>query len=199
MNKAKKTRAILSYFITCCMLIAGCAKTGTDNPPAVGTGDNGTNISTSSPGDIQIDDYVMPESLDSYTVSEIKRAYNRSGEAEDSAIMPLYNVEPTESFDFDFKFDWEQLIGVDTSGLVTVHTHPDCLPESQIYTYYDEEEKEDGGTRITIFPITCTLATDGEVDDMLGEDTETWGNAPMYYIAVHYDTNAESLDRKSVV
>lgn len=199
MNKTKTVRAILSYLITCCMLIAGCAKTGTDNPPAVGTGDNGTNISTNtntiSPGDIQIDDYDIPESLDSYTVSEIKRAYNKSGDSDNNVIMPLYNVEPTESFDFDFKFDWEQLIGVDTSELITVHTHPDCLPESQIYTYYDEEEKEDGGTRITISPITCTLATDGEVDDMLDDDTETWGNAPMYYIAVRYDMNSDSLQK----
>lgn len=190
MNNGKRAFInAISGLLACCMAITGCntAKTNTDGEPLT------EKNFTSSPGDIQIDDVrVGDESLDSRSVSEIKRAY---GEAESSEIMPLYNVEPTESFDFDFKFNWDELTGLETSDIVSVHTHPDCLPESQIYTYGIQSETETGGTRINISPITGTLATDAETDNMLDNDVETWGNAPMYYIAVRYDMDSDSLQK----
>lgn len=191
-NSKKAFIGALSSFLVLAWALTGCSgKTDTQSPSESTASNNRVETAPSSPGDIQIDDYkVGDESLDSYTVSEIKRSY---GETENSDIMPLYNVEPDESFDFDFKFDWNETTGFETSDLVSVHTHPDCLPESQIYTYGTQSENENGGTRINIAPITGTLATDGETEDMLDDDVETWGNAPMYYIAVRCDMNADTL------
>ncbi|MCM1299490.1 MAG: hypothetical protein NC228_08010 [[Eubacterium] siraeum] len=191
MIKRKKAfLSALSGLLACSVMLTGCNSADNAAEP---------DVTDSVPAQSHTDAQIQTENNgienadpDSYSVSEIKRAY---GESENKDIMPLYNVEPWESFDFDFKFNWEELIGMGIVDLVTVHTHPDCLPQSQIYTYNTQSETETGGTRINVAPITGTLATDSETDDMLDNDIDTWGNAPMYYIAVHYDMDSDTLQK----
>lgn len=90
----------------------------------------------------------------------------------DNDIMPLYNIDPR------------------------------CLPESEIYAYGTMDYTESGGTRVNIAPISGPLATDAETDDMLENGVETWGNASIYYIAVRYDSEAETptkLDEPKII
>lgn len=90
----------------------------------------------------------------------------------DNDIMPLYNIDPR------------------------------CLPESEIYAYGTMDYTESGGTRVNIAPISGPLATGAETDDMLENGVETWGNASIYYIAVRYDSEAETptkLDEPKII
>lgn len=185
-----KNRKFLAAALCMCLLLTGCGKSGIESSPDSGSGGTETSASDGSAP--------MPTYGATVSVEDIKNAYGSS----DSGIMPLYNIDPSESFDFDFAASWDDLGDVNAGDMVSVHTDPRCLPESEIYTYGTMDYGENGGTHVNIAPITCTLATDAETDDMLENDVETWGNASVYYIAVHYDTEAETptkLDEPKII
>ena len=128
------------------------------------------------------------------TVADIKGKYTSeevTGEEED--IMPLYNVAEDQVFDFTFQTDWDTLT-VQESDMVTVHTDSKCEPESELPVYIDATENEKGFT-LSISPITAVLETVYNEEDEEKNEHVVWGNAPTYYIAIHYDTESEELKK----
>ncbi|MCM1246574.1 MAG: hypothetical protein NC293_13105 [Roseburia sp.] len=127
--------------------------------------------------------------LDSYgasiTVKDIKEKYNYA----DNSIMPLYNVSPGETFDFSFSYDLSE--AEDADRAVTVHTDESCSEESMISTYYNVEKTETG-SKVSVSPVAGVLLTKTEDEEYIEEDKGVWGNAPMYYIAVHQDMESDS-------
>lgn len=123
------------------------------------------------------------------SVSAIKAKYeDTSG---DASVMPLYNVAPDEKFDFSFNYNLTE--DYTTDDYVTVHTDAKCLPRSKIYTYADYTETDNGGCILTVSPISAILETEADEQDYFENDHAVWGNVPVYYIAIWYDTEAQSL------
>ena len=126
------------------------------------------------------------------TVSSIKAKY---GEADmDNLMTPLYNVAPDEEFDFDFRCNLTEVYS-GGADFVSVHTHRECRPESMIYTYTNYEETKDGGCILTVSPIRGVLENQADKEEYFENDHAVWGNAPMYYIAIWYDMEAETLEK----
>lgn len=207
--KNKKLTGIFAASLCACMLLTGCDRSGieygSDSQSDAGSGltsdartepTSGTDIDPAPSGEPSGS---MPTYGATISVADIKNAHGTS----DSDIMPLYNVEPTERFDFDFKANWfDNDEPINSTMIVTVHTHPSCSEGSMLYIDADIEENSDGGTTLTISPIGGVLSTDSEEMNMLENDVEVWGNAQMYYIAVWYDTEADSfvkLDKPVVI
>lgn len=133
----------------------------------------------------------------SVTPADIKEAF---GIDDSSEVMPLYNVAQDESFTFDFKFDFYEN-DIDQYDYVTVHTDSACEEESRIY-YYADFETNEGATALTISPMSPILETDSQQDASIYDGVNTWGNAPIYYMAIHYDMEAETpvkLDEPVIV
>lgn len=130
--------------------------------------------------------------LDSYganiTIKDIKEKYDYS----DDTIMPLYNVAPGEAFDFTFPYDITE-----EDDVVTVHTDEACGEESRVTTYHNAEKLENG-TKVTISPVAGVLTTETEDEEYLKSNQGVWGNAPMYYIAIWYDMEADSVKKLDV-
>lgn len=163
---------ILSAVLMAAVLLCGC-----ENGGAANTDTEKTQAAQYSSGDM-------------VTVSAIKAKYAEA--TSDNLVMPLYNVAPDEKFDFKFRYNlMEDYSGV--SDFVTVHTDKKCLPESIMYTYNDYEETADGGCILTISPVGGVLENETDEADYFENDHAVWGNAAVYYIAIWYDTNAETL------
>ena len=129
---------------------------------------------------------------DEISVAEIKAKY--STDKSEEAVMPIYNVAPNEKFDFRFKCETlSDYSG--TNDYITVHTDERCLPESMIYTYTNFNEPDDGGTIVTVSPISPILETETDEQRYLEEDYEAWGNAAVYYIAIWYDMDSDEIVR----
>lgn len=174
--KRKRMAGIISGTLALTLLLVGCSQNegNISNPQSGGSG-NGT----------------MKNYGASISVADIKNAYNA---ANNSDIMPLYNVSPDESFDFNFKANWfEKGDGLNAEDLVTVHTDPSCSEKSKLYTSEDFNLNENGGTKLTISPIGGVLTTDSEEYNTIEKDIEVWGNASMYYIAIWYNTEADDF------
>ncbi len=177
MKTTKIVKGLLAGTLALTLLLTGCS----DN-------EGGSSQANSSSG--------MQTYAKLVSVAEIKNAY---GNTENDGIMPLYNVEPDEIFEFKFKSDWYDS-DVYPNQMVTVHTDPACTEKSRLYT--KNLLDEDDGTRLTVAPIGGVLTTDSEEYGAIENDVEVWGNASMYYIAVWYDTEAEGfvkLDKPVVI
>lgn len=124
----------------------------------------------------------------SITVKDIKEKYDYS----DDTIMPLYNVAPDETFDFAFSSDVTE-----ETEVVTVHTDEACSRESLVLIYHNMEKTENG-TKVSISPIAGVLTTESEEEEYLETDKGVWGNAPMYYIAIHYDMESGTVKKLDV-
>ncbi len=156
------------------VLLFGCANASV--PVDMTTGQTTANTANTTTGQV-VSDIV--------TVSSIKAKYGAV--SSDNAVAPLYNMAPDEAFDFKFKCNILNEYCED--DFVSVHTHKLCNPESLIYTYANYEETSDGGCVLTISPISGVLET--KTDD----GKSVWGSAPMYYIAIWYDMEAETLTK----
>ena len=203
----RKRYRIIAAALVWALLLAGCSnQTGTGavspeaaasgatetanpeaaNPGATETANPGTTGAaepgTAAPGE--------SEAVASYggtvSVQDLKDEYLYDDSRD---IMPLYNVEQTETFDFVFSFDAYDA-NVDLYDLVSVHTDAACHEDSSIY--YTAALQVDGGkTTLTVSPMTPVLATDRQSADYVYEGIGLWGNAPIYYLALHYDLEAD--------
>lgn len=195
MKNKKILTGILSAAIAMTMLLTGCSGGGDSSGSGSSYSSSGSGTNSSSGGTVT----PMPTYGASISVADIKKAYG----AADDDIMPLYNVEPDEKFEFNFRADWLGASDVpDSTSIVTVHTHPSCSEDSMLYTGADIETNSDGGTRLTVSPIGGVLSTDTEDHNMIENKVEVWGNAQMYYIAIWYDSEAETfvkLDQPVVI
>ncbi len=126
------------------------------------------------------------------SVAQIKAKY--STDKSEEAVMPIYNVAPDEKFEFRFRCNTLSDYS-SANDYITVHTDERCLPESMIYTYTDFDEPDDGGTVVTVSPISPVLETETDEQRYLEEDYSSWGNAAVYYIAIWYDTDSDEIAR----
>lgn len=193
MKSKKKLTGILSAALALSMLLTGCDSEISESGSSNSSAQTGTHSSSSGNSESsQNSGGGMPTYGAKISVADIKNAYG----AVDEDIMPLYNVAPDESFEFDFKADWLGETDVpDSTRIVTVHTHPSCSEESMLYIGADIDKNTSGGTRLTVSPIGGVLSTDSEDHNMIENDVEVWGNAQMYYIAIWYDTEAEKFEK----
>lgn len=181
----KKLKRICAFACAAAFIMGGCANSSETT--------DGDNLQTDGKTEKQTESTVS-QNIKTYgatvSVADIKAAYNVDDSSE---IMPLYNVEQTESFTFDFNFDGYEM-DLSELGLydyVSVHTDAACEKESEIY-YTAGMEVNDGVTTITVGPMEPVLKTKFQSEAYAYEDTDMWGNAPMYYIAVHYDMEADT-------
>ncbi|MCM1307804.1 MAG: hypothetical protein NC223_04315 [Butyrivibrio sp.] len=184
MKKTAKTAAGALALIT---VLTGCAK-GAD----IADGDS---ASKQSAAEKQTDGLTEQETKDtpingygaSVTVGDIKKAY---GYDDSNDIMPLYNVSETESFEFKFNFNAYES-DVDLYDFVTVHTDAACESASRIY-YTASLSVEDEASTLTVAPMEPVMGNDSQENDYVYENVDSWGNAPIYYIALHYELEADS-------
>lgn len=185
----KKLQRACAFICAAALIMSGCSKSSvSENSKADSKQENKTGS-------------IVSQNVRSYgstvSVADIKAAY----EVDDSKeIMPLYNVAQTEAFTFDFNFDGYE-VGLDLYDYVSVHTDSACEQESEIY-YTAGMEPHDGVTTITVAPMSPVLNTESQSKAYVYEDTDMWGNAPMYYIAIHYDMDADTpvkLDEPIVI
>lgn len=193
MKNKKILTGVLSAALALSMLLTGCSSENSQSGSSGSSAPSGTHSSaTGSSGSSGVPGIDMPTYGAKISVAEIKNAYG----AADEDIMPLYNVQPDETFEFNFKADWLGGSDVpDSTRIVTVHTHPDCSEDSMLYTGADIEADPDGGTKLTVSPIGGVLSTDTEDHNMIENKVEVWGNAQMYYIAIWYDSEAETFQK----
>lgn len=214
----RKGHKIIAAVLLSALLLAGCSsKTETgaaDSGTAgreitdlgisdVGIADTGaTDLGTADPeiADLAVTDLAVTdhgianpgrsETVVSYgqtvSVQDLKDEYLYDDSRD---IMPLYNVEQTEVFDFVFSFDANDA-GIDLYDLVSVHTDAACHRDSAIY-YTASLKVADGKTALTVSPMDPVLATDRQSADYAYEEVDRWGNAPIYYMALHYDLEAD--------
>lgn len=192
----RRGHKIIAMALLSALLLAGCSgKTGTANTGIADSGTADSEITDSGIADSGISDpgTANPgesEAVASYgetvSVQDLKDEYLYDDRRD---IMPLYNVEQTETFDFVFPFDaYDTDIGL--YDFVSVHTDAACHEDSSIY--YTASLQVDGGeTTLTVSPMTPVLATDRQSADYVYEGIGLWGNAPIYYMALHYDLEAD--------
>lgn len=192
MKNTKALKGLFASTLALTLLLTGCSK-------------NGSNVSGTYSSSVPMGtepDTPSGSGMQSYgkvvSVEDIKKSY---GSLENDDVMPLYNVEPDETFEFRFKADWLDISAdVEPTDLVSVHTDPACTEQSKLYTanLFDEEDSK----KLCVSPIGGPLATDTEDTNMIENKVEVWGNAQMYYIAIWYDTDADTfvkLDKPVVI
>lgn len=198
--KTRKSRSITCLFsgaLALTLLLTGCGdKVNDTSAPAASSTVSSPNTSQTTSGGTS-----NGSGMQNYgkivSVADIKSAY---GSLENDDVMPLYNVEPDEVFEFKFKSNWYDTdTRIQPWDMVTVHTDPACTEQSQLYTanLFDED-----GTTLRVSPIGGVLTTDSEEYGAIEDDIEVWGNASMYYIAVWVDLGAEGfvkLDKPVVI
>lgn len=131
---------------------------------------------------------------DSVTPQELIQKYQKQDDA--NRRKTRYGVEKKESLSYDFAFDYSQKPALFWDNLITVHTERSCQEESQIIVGVNVVSQETG-CKVTVSPIEQALATESDK-----EENWSWGSAPMYYLAIHYDTEAQKevkLDRPVIV
>jgi Transglutaminase-like superfamily len=117
----------------------------------------------------------------SLTVLDIKKKYDST---EQTTIMPMYNVEHDKKFKFTFNSNISDLIFFDT--VITVHTDRRVLPESKVNTINFLEDLDAEKSVLVVEPAYAVLTS-----DETGRDDETsWGYAPIYYLRINYDLDA---------
>ena len=130
-----------------------------------------------------------------FTIQQLKAKYATSDGviAEDSYIRPFYNVEQTTRFTFHFNSI------IEPYKAISVHTDPKCGINSAVYQINDGY-LTDNGVDVIVKPGKPILNTS---DRKSGElDNYTWGNAPIYYICIHYDMNSsvvKELDEPIII
>ncbi|MBE6851998.1 MAG: hypothetical protein E7505_00780 [Ruminococcus sp.] len=130
--------------------------------------------------------------------ADLKKEYGVEDEEE---VMPLYNVEQTESFTFEFAFN-DYDYDIDLYDYVSIHTDYNCEEGSKIYYNAMTEVIDDARTILTVSPMSPALASEQQDNEYVYGGEDRWGNAPMYYMAVHYDMEADTpvkLDKPVVI
>lgn len=179
MNKLKRFSALLCASL---FFMTGCS--GKENSSSEETPDRSIPSESSKEETTE-----KPSEAKTYgatvSIEDIKKSY---GVDDENTIMPLYNVSQTEEFTFNFNFSYLDA-NVDMFEFVTVHTDAECTDESAIY-FYSDIDYDDDSTTVVISPMEPKLKTETQSHDYVYKDICTWGNAPIYYLAIRYDMTA---------
>lgn len=180
----KDCRRVSALALAVSILLTGCSSVENSGSAGSSSGAGSSSISDSSKPEIGGQVSALGATV---TVEDIKKAY---GADDTTEIMPLYNVSQTESFTFNFNFSYYETSDIDLYDFVSVHTDSKCLEASSIYYTADITDNGNGTSTLTVAPMSPVLATDSQDKDYVYEDVDSWGNAPIYYIALHYDTES---------
>ncbi|MCP1182214.1 transglutaminase domain-containing protein [Paenibacillus sp. 1781tsa1] len=121
------------------------------------------------------------EVVEGSTILSLKQKY---GSESEQAIMPMYNVAQDEEFTFKFKADLRKN-NLSASDIISVHTDIKALKASDVHALRDTN-----GNNVSIKPLGWGVLTS---DSMKNKDQGSWGGAPIYYIRLNYDPDAEKL------
>ena len=138
----------------------------------------------------------------SITAGEIKEKYDTV----DSGVMPMYNVARDEVFTFEFASNLYEVSG--EFDFVTVHTDESCSQESLVYSLSEikagTEDDVFASSNSTLIVSSAGGVLDTEYERNTWQEKENlyWGNAPIYYLAIRYDTESTTprkLDKPVVI
>ncbi|WP_339182019.1 transglutaminase-like domain-containing protein [Paenibacillus sp. FSL R5-0701] len=121
------------------------------------------------------------EVVEGSTILSLKQKY---GSESEQAIMPMYNVAQDEEFTFNFKAD----LGKSNWSLrdtISVHTDIKALKASEVPLLSDIHDNS-----ISIRPLGWGVLSS---DSMMNRGQSSWGGAPIYYIRLNYDPDAENM------
>ncbi|NEU61904.1 transglutaminase domain-containing protein [Paenibacillus sp. ALJ109b] len=121
------------------------------------------------------------EIVEGSSVLSLKQKY---GSESNKAIMPMYNVAQDEEFKFKFKADLRKS-SLSASDIISVHTDIKALESSKVYA-----TPEINDNSVSIKPLGWGVLTS---DKLRTQEQSTWGGAPIYYIRINYDLDAEKL------
>lgn len=121
------------------------------------------------------------EVVEGSTILSLKQKY---GSESEQAIMPMYNVAQDEEFTFKFKADLRKS-NLRASDIISVHTDIKALKASDVYAIPETNDNS-----VSIKPLGWGVLSS---DSMMNKDQSSWGGAPIYYIRLNYDPDAEKL------
>lgn len=121
------------------------------------------------------------ETLEGSTILSLKQKY---GSESSPSIMPMYNVAQDEEFKFTFKADLKTS-RLQASDMISVHTDIKALEASKVYAIPEINDNS-----ISIKPLGWGVLSS---EKLKAQEQNTWGGAPIYYIRLNYNPDAEKL------
>ncbi|MGG4129892.1 transglutaminase domain-containing protein [Paenibacillus illinoisensis] len=121
------------------------------------------------------------ETLEGSTILSLKQKY---GSESSPSIMPMYNVAQDEEFKFTFKADLKTS-RLQASDMISVHTDIKALEASKVYAIPEINDNS-----ISIKPLGWGVLSS---EKLKAQKQNTWGGAPIYYIRLNYNPDAEKL------
>ncbi|WP_024631292.1 MULTISPECIES: transglutaminase domain-containing protein [unclassified Paenibacillus] len=121
------------------------------------------------------------EIVEGPSILSLKQKY---GSESNKAIMPMYNVAQDEEFKFKFKADLRKS-NLSASDIISVHTDIKALEASKVYAIPEINDNS-----VSIKPLGWGVLSS---DKLRTQEKSTWGGAPIYYIRINYDLDAEKL------
>ncbi|MGW7163219.1 transglutaminase domain-containing protein [Paenibacillus taichungensis] len=121
------------------------------------------------------------EIVEGSSVLSLKQKY---GSESNKAIMPMYNVAQDEEFKFKFKADLKNS-SIQASDMISVHTDIKAFEASKVYAI-----PEINDNNVSIEPLGSGVLSS---DSLNTTHQSSWGGAPIYYIRLNYDPDAEKL------
>ncbi|MGN7416009.1 transglutaminase domain-containing protein [Paenibacillus sp. SAF-068] len=115
------------------------------------------------------------------TILSLKQKY---GSESEQSIMPMYNVAQDEEFTFKFKADLRKN-NLSARDIISVHTDIKALKASDVYAIPETNDNS-----VSIKPLGWGVLSS---DSMMNRGQSSWGGAPIYYIRLNYDPDAENL------
>ncbi|MBB6024405.1 hypothetical protein HNR77_005515 [Paenibacillus sp. JGP012] len=115
--------------------------------------------------------------------SSILSLKEKYGTASEKAIMPMYNVAQDEEFTFKFKGDLSK-IDYYSNDIISVHTDIKGLKASEVPWLVDYKDNS-----VSVRPLGWGVLSS---DSMRIKGNSSWGGAPIYYIRLNYDPDAEN-------
>ncbi|WP_366290849.1 transglutaminase domain-containing protein [Paenibacillus sp. AN1007] len=126
-------------------------------------------------------DNISGETKQGSSILSLKEKY---GTASDKSIMPMYNVAQNEEFTFKFKADLRNS-SLSSDDIISVHTDIKGLKASKVYAL-----PEINGESVSIKPLGWGVLSSESMEKTLDS---SWGGAPIYYIRLNYDPDADKL------
>ena len=115
------------------------------------------------------------------TILTLKQKY---GTVDTKEVMPMYNVAQDEEFKFKFKADFRKA-NISAHDIISVHTDIKAYRASRVFSFIDSIENT-----VTIRPLGSGVLTSETIN---AKYKSNWGGAPIYYIRLNYDPDAEQL------
>jgi len=178
-----KKRKLCSLFLVTALVLSGCGVKVVDHASDVET------TASVKESIVESDTAVPVKNGATLSVLDIKHKYASAGG--DMYLSPFYNVAQDTVFQFHFD------TMVEPCYAITVHTDPKCDVNSTVYQINDGYTSG-SGVDVVVKPGLGVLQCDERAGNVSGN--YKWGNASIYYLAIHNDfKTGEHLDEPVVV